>query len=73
MTTLVSTRGAKREEVLVMGPTFLQGLQALECDLELVLVGELGGVVHDIDPEKRNDRHLEGVVGVLVSNQVVLR
>jgi hypothetical protein len=43
-------------------PTFLQGFQTLKCDLELVFVSELGGVVHDIDPEKRNDRHAEECV-----------
>lgn len=37
--------------------TFAQGLEALEGDFELVLVGELGRVVDDIDAEKRNDGH----------------
>jgi hypothetical protein len=45
---------------------FLELLEALECDFEAVLVGEAGGVVHDIDPEEGDDRHLGGWVGVLV-------
>lgn len=37
--------------------TLLQLLEALESDLELVVVGELGGVVEDVDTQKRNHRH----------------
>jgi hypothetical protein len=44
--------GDVKEEKALSSRTFLKSLQALECDLKLVLVGELGGVVHDIDPEK---------------------
>lgn len=41
--------------------TLLKWLQALECDLKKVLVGEPGGVVGHIDAEKRDDRHFEFV------------
>lgn len=37
--------------------TLLKLLQTLERDLELVVVGEPGGVVEDIDPKKRYNRH----------------
>lgn len=37
--------------------TLLELLKALKGDFKLVLVGELGGVVHDIDPQKRDDGH----------------
>lgn len=50
-------RGEKREEEK---HTLLEMLKAFKGDFEEVLVGELGGVVHDIDPEKRDDRHLGG-------------
>ena len=30
---------------------------ALECDLELVLVGELGGVVQNVDVQESDGRH----------------
>jgi hypothetical protein len=39
------------------GRTLLQRLETLKGDLELVLVGELGGVVEDVDPEEGDDRH----------------
>lgn len=38
--------------------TFLQLLQAFESDLQFVVVGELGGVVEDVHPKKRDQRHL---------------
>ncbi len=38
--------------------TLLEGLQALECDFEDILVGEPSGVVHNINPEEGYDRHL---------------
>ncbi len=31
--------------------TFFQLLEALKCDLEFILVGELGGVIEDVDPK----------------------
>lgn len=37
--------------------TLLKLLEALERNLELVLVGEHGGVVDNLDAEKRDDRH----------------
>lgn len=37
--------------------TLLELLKALKGDFKLVLVGELGGVVHDIDPQKRDHGH----------------
>jgi len=37
------------------GLTLLQRLQALEGDLELVGITELGWVVHDGDAQERND------------------
>lgn len=37
--------------------TLLQLLQALEGDLKLVAIGELGGVVEYVDPQQRDDRH----------------
>ncbi len=37
--------------------TFLERLEALKSDLELVLVGEFGGVVENLDAEEGNDRH----------------
>lgn len=39
--------------------TILQLLEALEGNFELVLVGELCGIVHHLNPEKRDDRHIE--------------
>jgi hypothetical protein len=42
--------------------TFLQLLQALEGDLELVRRVEWRGVVLDLDTEKRDDRHVESCV-----------
>lgn len=42
---------------------FLELLEAFKCDFKKILIGELGGVVHNIDPEKRNNRHLDGGVG----------
>lgn len=39
--------------------TLLQLLETFECDLELVLVGELGRVVQDVDVQKRDDRHFD--------------
>lgn len=49
--------------------TFLKLLKALECDFEAVLVGELSRVVHDINPEKGDDRHLGGWVLACGSNK----
>ena len=40
--------------------TFFQLLETFKGDLELVLIGELGWVVEDIDPKKRDDRHVYG-------------
>lgn len=37
--------------------TLLELFQALKRDLELVVVGEPSGVVEDIDPKKRHNRH----------------
>jgi hypothetical protein len=51
---MVSARSAR---VCVKRRTVLKLLEALEGDLELVLVGELCGVVHHLNPEKRYDRH----------------
>lgn len=42
----------------------MQLFEALEGNLEHVLVGKLGGVVDNIDPEKGNDRHFGGVLDV---------
>jgi hypothetical protein len=42
--------------------TFLQRLQTLKGDLELVRVTELGWVVEDVDAQERYDRHLEQVM-----------
>jgi hypothetical protein len=53
------TRGWERAK-----RTLLQWLQALKGDLKFVFVGELCGVVHHIDPEKRDDRHLGGGVAM---------
>lgn len=39
--------------------TLLQLLEALECDFKLVGLVEAGGVVLDLDAEKRDDRHVE--------------
>ena len=63
----------RRRRQAIRTRTFLQGFQTLECNFELVLVGELGGVVHDIDPEKRNDRHVGDVLGLGEILCVVLR
>ena len=41
--------------------TLLERLEAFEGNLELVLVEELGGVVEDLDAQKRDDRHCGGV------------
>lgn len=35
----------------------LKLLEAFKCDLELVLVGKHGGVVDNLDAEKRDNRH----------------
>lgn len=35
--------------------TLLQLLEAFKGDLEVVVVGEFGRVVEDVDPKKRND------------------
>jgi len=40
--------------------TLLQSLEALKGNLEFVLVGELGGVVENLDAQERDDRHLGG-------------
>lgn len=40
--------------------TLLEGLKTLKGDLELVLIGELGGVVQNLDAQKLNDRHCGG-------------
>ena len=40
------------------GRTLGERLEAFEGDLELVLVCEAGGVVDNLDVQKRNDRHL---------------
>lgn len=37
--------------------TLLQLLEALECDFKLVGLIEAGGVVLDLDAEKRDDGH----------------
>ena len=52
MPTLAWFRGAP-----ILALTLLQLLEALEGDLELVGRVELGGVVLDLDTEKRDDRH----------------
>jgi hypothetical protein len=43
--------------MLIVERTVLELLEALKCDFEFVLVCELCGVVHHLNPEKRNDRH----------------
>lgn len=40
--------------------TLLELLKALECDFELVLVGQSGLIVLEDDAEEGNDRHVEG-------------
>lgn len=40
----------------------LEVLEALKGDFELVLVGELGGVVQNLDAQKRDEGHGGGVV-----------
>lgn len=48
--------------------TLLKLLQTLESDLKLVVIRELGGIVEDIDPEKRDGRH--GGIGVVVDVEI---
>ena len=70
---LISTQDLKEEEEEELGQpspvspqkirdlfTFFQLLETFKSDLELVLIGELGWVVEDIDPKKRDDRHVYG-------------
>lgn len=49
--------GACTQRACVKRRTVLELLEALEGDLKFVLVGELCGVVHHLNPEKRDDRH----------------
>lgn len=44
---------------LAEGITFLELLEALEGNLELVRGGESGGVVEDFDAQKRDNRHCD--------------
>ena len=45
--------------------TFVELLETLKGDFELILVGELGWVVEDINPKKRDDGHGEGWLVVM--------
>lgn len=37
--------------------TLLQALKALKGDLKRVCIGELGGVIEDLDAQQRDERH----------------
>lgn len=41
--------------------TLLERLETLKSNLKNIFVGKLGGVVYNIDPKKRDDRHLESM------------
>ncbi len=51
--------------------TFLQWLQTLEGDLELIGITEFCWVVEDVDAQERYDRHLEQVVLLVVMLRIV--
>lgn len=50
--------------------TFLELLEALKRDFELVRGREGGGVVEDFNPKERNNRHCEWYAGVCVLGKI---
>jgi hypothetical protein len=56
-----STRKQKKKER--EEPTVVKRSDALECNLKLVWVGEMGGVVEDLDLRDVDDRHYEERAG----------